>query len=130
MPVNELLIPRYIVTLDYPNSPFHVKQIIEITEENKEAYSFFDDFPKVFRKLKWWENRTIDEMPEFVRFDNKILKVEGWIQDLLGNPMPSVNGNDSINIKTNWHFRNEKTLPATKQEFESQFTAEYDTKKG
>lgn len=82
---HSLLHPRYIVEaqgkklgeLPYPNSPYTVGQIIDFSEvpEFKSGnvigadlpQSFYDDFPNIFRKLNWWEYRSLDEMPRYLK---------------------------------------------------------------
>lgn len=90
----ELLKPRYEVIADYPNSPFEVNKIIEMTRKSKRFPLFGDNniedwetwidgknggstcysinqfipYPHLFRKLEWWEKRDRDDLPEYVKF--------------------------------------------------------------
>lgn len=115
MEPKDLLAPRYKVVADYPENVFNVGQIIEQEEiaEGQNLYNmdFFEKFPHLFKKLKWWENRDTDDMPEYVkRLDNgAIIKTDKWF--LVGSDM-------------RWHTEKRyvtmsaKTcLPATEEEY-------------
>ena len=79
----ELLVPRYKVSEQgYPCMPFEPNEILlldQIDKDNifKTGYffirkarfwyeSFLKSFPSIFRKLEWWEERSIEDMPEYV----------------------------------------------------------------
>lgn len=78
----DLLKPRYEVVADYPKSDFAVGEII-LLKDNKNGVpvyvkaefdgvdfidvSFFNDFPHIFKKLKWWERRKDEEMPQYLK---------------------------------------------------------------
>lgn len=75
MTAAELLEPRRIVALDYPNSPFKIGEILEFDEKQNMFYSPFEGdkifynvsvekYPHIFRPLNWWENRKVEEMPK------------------------------------------------------------------
>ena len=67
MTVEELLIPRYKVTADYPG----MDDSYEIGEVLKPAYTgIVDAYPHLFRKLNWWEERNVEDMPEYVKIIN------------------------------------------------------------
>ncbi len=75
-PVVDLLQPRYKVIADYPYNKRHrVGQIIAEPLE-----SFYDKYPYIFRKLEWWEERTVEEMPKYVKYigTKKVGKVFRW----------------------------------------------------
>lgn len=64
MTTEQLLKPRYKVIADYPFSPFKIGEIhtvgdmescIVITEG-------MDNYPHLFRKLEWWEDREVSEI--------------------------------------------------------------------
>lgn len=69
--VKELLKPRYKVIGDFPHSSMPVGMIIKV--ETKDL-AFWDKYPHLFRKLHWWEEREVSEMPECVSFISKSLK--------------------------------------------------------
>lgn len=73
----ELLSPRYKVIEDYPYTAFHIGDIVklEITERGTrycthelEFWADFniEKFPKVFRKMKWWEDRDLSNYPKYI----------------------------------------------------------------
>lgn len=77
MTAAELLKPRRIVELDYPNSPFKIGDILEFDEKQNMFYSPFESdkifynvdvekYPHIFRPLKWWEHRKVEDMPKRV----------------------------------------------------------------
>lgn len=64
--IEELMKPRYKVIADYPQSIWRIGLNvpdfpIEYLEKN------FKPYPHLFRELKWWEERTESEMPEYVK---------------------------------------------------------------
>jgi len=79
--LNELLQPRYKVISLYPNSEYPLGTIITIDIESAyvrypdkklqhtSSYEFLvrlkvGNHPTLFKKLKWWEERNIEEMPD------------------------------------------------------------------
>lgn len=84
--IAELLKPRYKVVADYPgNRDFPVGKIIEFHPwescrdywehsvedcQGKRSWleQFFIDYPNIFHKCDWWENREPNEMPEYLVF--------------------------------------------------------------
>jgi hypothetical protein len=95
MTPEELMKPRYKVIADYPSNEFEVGQVIEFdtkqkwftgeldwvskTTKTKYGYSQFsikkiDNFPVVVKKLDWWEEREIEDMPEYVKDKLKVVK--------------------------------------------------------
>lgn len=84
----ELLKPRYKVIATWPGmhvEPFRLGQVITLQPYEDEDYKgfihipikhipgsfmregFFSGYPHLFKKLEWWEERPIDEMPEYVK---------------------------------------------------------------
>jgi hypothetical protein len=105
----ELLKPRYKLIGDYPGCSFEVGTVLEPTEEGElfsktGGYSssatriMLKDakrYPHLVEELRWWEERTDDEMPEYLRWNykpdvdhqnmkNYVAKVEGWQQAHFG----------------------------------------------
>lgn len=72
----ELLKPRYEVIADYPGSPFMIGQIYNTRMGNSckrvidldNSVTIVDEYPHLFKELKWWEKRTEAEMPKYVKF--------------------------------------------------------------
>ena len=78
MTVEELMKPRYKVIADYPKCPFgDVGRVIELKNGKyewaeydgmySENESFFQEYPHLFKPLKWWEDRKPEDMPEYVK---------------------------------------------------------------
>lgn len=80
MSPEELLQPRYKVTGPYPFSPYKVGEIIATDPPLKtfiaaqtERYNLFmpikrmEDMPNLFQRLEWWQERKLEDMPEFVK---------------------------------------------------------------
>lgn len=93
----ELMQPRIIVENDFWDNPFKVGDIIQFTQQreyhdfitgdligtdwltdflpndpNVTRYMYwmrkFTPFPHLFRRIDWWEHRTPEEMPEYVKW--------------------------------------------------------------
>lgn len=88
--VEQLMRPRYKVVADYFYNPYKVGDIIEGTDlerfhltttkyrdefgeeresENYYTADYLEKYSNLFRKLEWWQERSIDELPEFVRWE-------------------------------------------------------------
>jgi len=85
MTVEELLLPRYKVIADYPDCPYVVGVIIhcEIDPEGGNYLNVADywvyhpeKYPHIFQPLQWWEERKLEDMPEYVNYNGGIYKVE------------------------------------------------------
>lgn len=94
--VEKLLMPRYKVIADYPESIFKIGEILICIVDGEEGnqYTFGNSqyyenlspeiYTCVFKKLDWWEEREISEMPEYVKWkpsiglSYKINKVIEW----------------------------------------------------
>lgn len=65
---------------------------------------YYDKFPANFKKLKWYEGLSFDEMPTYVRYKNEVHKVLEWNSEF---------GTSEDDI---WLFYND-IIPATEKEF-------------
>lgn len=82
--INELLKPRYKVTNIWPDmgdSKYFEGEIIQLTGQDedcsqwwtkrglgKKMYdAFFDNYPHLFKRLQWWQERSPEELPRYVR---------------------------------------------------------------
>ena len=84
--VNELMKPRWKAISPtnehYPNSPFTVG---DIYSESAIQFSTGDNaigYPHLFQPLPWYAERTVEEMPGFVKSDDEdqfVLKVEKYL---------------------------------------------------
>lgn len=52
---------------DYPKSTFSVGE--NYPAEEIRSQSFYNQYPHLFRKLEWWEERKPEEMPTHVRYE-------------------------------------------------------------
>lgn len=101
MNTNELLFPRYKVTALWPGmeaEPFRLEQMVTLRphkDDEGECFihipdkhipgsymrqGFFDKYPHLFKKLEWWEERAIEDMPEYLNCPSRkmFFKVESW----------------------------------------------------
>lgn len=83
--------PRFKCIADYPGSDYSVGQIIPLTNHHSNEFysrtedddvieqeSFYKQYPHIFKRLQWWEDRDISELPEYVKnaADGIVFKVE------------------------------------------------------
>lgn len=90
MTATELLIPRYEIIADFPGNKYNVGRIITpITKSNvmfdcpdapsSEIIQYPEKYPYLFKRIPWWQNRDVKDMPEYVIFhDNTISKIKHW----------------------------------------------------
>lgn len=141
----DLMIPRYEVVADYPDSEFKVGDIIEFaykrckpfcfTEEAKIEYWFtdfidrgkkgstsyciltFEPHPHLFRHLQWWEKRNIEDMPQYVKsIEDYGVNTAKWAKDEQHKTGLSLSI-DGSDFWFNPSFDN--MLPATQQEYDA-----------
>lgn len=65
--VSELLKPRYRVIGDYPGNEFPIGFIIDELFFDGKTNDWFEKYPNLFEKLKWWAYRREEEMPLFLK---------------------------------------------------------------
>jgi hypothetical protein len=131
MTANQLLIPRYIVIDNYPDSPFKVGDIITYVREVAQAYDQWEiagkqftsnginKYPNIFRKLNWWEHREKHELPQYVlwtKTSNKaVSRVTTWTySDHYGWYFTSEAGGSCKHIPNECHI-----IPATPDEYDT-----------
>lgn len=104
--IQELLKPRYKVIGDFPHSSMPVGMVF--CKEYSDG-DFWDKYPHLFRKLEWWEERTVEEMPEYIKIvdTGEVVKVDTY---RLGIGFIANNLTIKKVLSTN-------TLPATEQEY-------------
>jgi hypothetical protein len=93
MTPKELLIPRYKLYSTYPGCPFELGCVLiqqDLGATNNPYYevgkygapklpSIYnpENYPNNFIKLNWWEDRTINEYPEYLRdIQGEVYKLE------------------------------------------------------
>lgn len=130
MTKEQLIIPRYEVVADYPNSRFAVGDILQqapleycfkvgvlTTSDTVIGIADVLAHPHLFHPLKWWEKREIGDMPEYVRINavnhtninNTFQKVEVWTDEAYLRA--SVNGG--------YWYSADELLPSDLAEFEA-----------
>ena len=77
MNTEDLMKPRYKVIADYPGNIWMVGTIMDL-DMSKQLVSFYDKYPHLFRKLEWWEERKIEDMPEYVKCLGFVRKFKKW----------------------------------------------------
>lgn len=99
MTPEELLKQRYEVIAEYPGSEFKIGTIlVPIKNATSPWYhsdensmiaglllSDLENYPHLFRKMNWWENRTAEEMPQKLMSltDGEVYEIEEWDMDIL-----------------------------------------------
>lgn len=107
--IEKLLLPRFEVIADYPNSQYKVGDILDGAQAIVLADNF-RKYPHLFRELKWWEKRGASELPEYFNYKGSIFKVKKWnLKDEQGWIVLSEGGN--------WYYR-DSIQPATEAEYE------------
>lgn len=97
MTTEELLKPRYKVIADYPNSNYKLGEvlvlikneilnnwkIIRYVDNQRDIWfeSSFQEYPYIFKKLAWYAERKVEDMPQYVIDEDlplTTLRVECW----------------------------------------------------
>jgi len=106
MNTEKLLIPRYKVIANYFHSPYEIGDYLEnVTDfrfvvtkhcniQSLASTESLDKMTHLFKKLEWWEERKIEEMPKYV-------KIMSYIR-------PCTNNINNFELKTNQIFMPEK----------------------
>ena len=88
--IDDLLGVRYKVIADYPNASFKVGSVWSPEEMVSHAMSVDEcnpeNFPHLFKKLEWWEERDKYNMPKYVSFphghhkfkEGEVVEVFNW----------------------------------------------------
>lgn len=92
----ELLVPRFKVIADFPYNPFNIGQILtpffvedspnikKWYVQNDYDYSWInvEEYPAIFKPLEWWEDRSFEELPEYLKFSSgEVYKVLKYTKD-------------------------------------------------
>lgn len=76
MSTEELLKPRYKVIADYPKSLYNVGDILNAGWRSEDCIYCDTEgprwrhFPHLFKKLYWWEDRSTEDLPEYIKWRN------------------------------------------------------------
>jgi len=119
MTVEQLLEPRYKLIADFPNSPFKVGEILDLKDEwNIDNYLAYDKYPHLFKRLEWWEERKLEDMPEYVRLNpvntiggEKVFIIKSWHQEHK-SIRAIIESHEHMNAMFERYF-----LPATQSEY-------------
>lgn len=85
---DDLLKPRWKVIAAFPdNRNYEVGSILDRDwcryvndeDESEGVVWRISNFPHLFKKLEWWEERKEDELPKYVIIKNKIIPVKKWL---------------------------------------------------
>lgn len=123
--------PRYKVIADYPGNPYPIGAI-GTTDSEYWAQSNYrliiseapDKYPHLFKKLEWWEHRTIEELKS-VKYV-KVITYRGYwrVGDIV--PVNSFEGGSmekalptGYNLKYNHYQSIFELEPASQSEYES-----------
>lgn len=102
--VEELMKPRIKVMMDYPDCEYEVGQIIQfvqkstyytgepewetgfiLTKNGEQVQSCikkFEPYPDIFKPLEWWEDRKLEDMPEYIQYAGQMAyKIERYELD-------------------------------------------------
>lgn len=86
MSKEELMRPRYKVIAGYPDSHYTIGTILDRNwcryenddEETGKIIWQLSDFPHLFKRLEWWEERPIEDMPIYVKHRSNVYQVDRW----------------------------------------------------
>jgi hypothetical protein len=113
MTTEDLLKPRYKVIADWPFQNYAIDEILQGDEaaliSTKYDKSNLYDYPALFRKLNWWEERDVKDLPKFVNINGAIYEAR-WAH--------SAQKGFHILSPFCWNtYEDSKKLPATEQEY-------------
>lgn len=115
----ELLKPRYKVIADYPNSDYHTGEILD----RDWGFGFkhkISDYPHLFKRLFWWQEREENDMPEYVKIGDCMDEVEYEVIKVGGYCEYHFHEGDffGIKYKNGGGYITTDLLPATREEYE------------
>ena len=137
MDKRKLLEYRFKVIADYPHSKWDVGQTVVLSTtkygepvyewaEHDGMYSegvlFFTEYPQIFRPMEWWEERAIEDLPDYVKYQKLIYKAK---DKFLASVRCEAQSFDGKGLDADWG----SCLPATEEEYLSSL-AQLDIAKG
>jgi len=73
MSTDDLLKPRYKVIADYPFSYYDVDSILLFDfYHTPNGVVHFNEYPHLFKKLEWYEERKVEDMPDYLKFEERL----------------------------------------------------------
>lgn len=127
--IKDLLKPRYKVIADYPGNIHPLGKIhghnINGTINKMpidEWIEWHEKYPANFKKLEWWEDRELPQMPEYMKIDGRVVKVKEWSWDYFDKDTFPETRLMCLQVQGDDHdyFEFKEYLPATKEEYENQ----------
>lgn len=117
--IEELLRPRYKVIADWPGNVWPIGTIYKHETIGILNPKKCDDFPHLFKKLAWYEDRKPEEMPDYVRVVEKSIIEYGNVYkvDFIEKREPNtllIKVGGFINPLLPHHFS-----PATREEYDN-----------
>ena len=118
MTKEQLLKPRWKVIADFPDSDYKVGSIedrdwckyVNSEDETEGIVWKISDCPHLFKELEWWEERTIEDLPDYVKYQKLIYKAtDKFLASVSCEKHPS----DGIGLNADWG----SCLPATEAEY-------------
>jgi hypothetical protein len=105
--VEKLLLPRFKVIALWPSTDFKLGEIVGVyLPLGDSAIEFYEEYPHLFKKLEWWEERKPEELPEYVKTANTVKKVHCIVRGKI--------------YFTKQKFRSaNRYLPATKSDYDN-----------
>ncbi len=100
MTAKELLEPRYEVIADYPGNENKVGSILVCPKYGEDFTVDFwvssnDKYPHLFRKMDWWEGRSVEDMPDKVMYKgdglDTVYEISKWDMNILSGKIKGEN---------------------------------------
>lgn len=109
--MSELLKPRFKVIADYPNNTeFDIGDIVSPKTEKSD----YNNYPAIFKKLEWYEDRSAEEIG-YICFNGDYHYVVGKVVRVLCDGW----GNEIFRLNNcRFDVRAKLCYPATKQEYD------------
>ena len=115
----ELLRRRWKVIADYPKSVYNVGDILNGGWRSEDLIYCDTDgprwshYPHLFKELEWWEERAIEDLPDYVKYQKLIYKAKDkFLASVRCEPHPF----DGKGLDADWG----SCLPATDEEYLNQ----------
>jgi len=110
MSIEELLNPRFQIIADFP---LNRTKIGTIFLENEIDFEF-EKYPHLFKKLNWWDSRSISDMPIYIKSEMQVVKPEWELISWKGREYLQANTNETM---FGSHYDLKLFVPATEQEY-------------
>jgi hypothetical protein len=106
MKTEELLKKRFKLLAKYPGSTLPVGSVF------RSDINYFENFPANFQLLQWYEDRSDEDMPTFIKYGNngKVRMVKRYFYWHSGEVFAHFEGGRERRLKPEWN-------PATEEDF-------------